>query len=99
MSLREQLRALPAIPLYVSVLLTMVSVLSLSFLAFHLIADHVQRIEIDPTFEKFDELQLERARAAFERRGQSGLRDNLAQLDRIFSGSHYLLDAHGIDLL
>ncbi len=99
MSLREQLRALPAIPLNVSVLLTMVSVLSLSFLAFHLIADHVQRIEIDPTFEKFDELQLENARVAFERRGETGLKDNLARLDRLFSGSHYLLDAHGIDML
>ena len=40
----------------------MVSTLSLSFLAFHLIANHMQSQRIDPTFERFDELQLETAR-------------------------------------
>lgn len=99
MYLRERVKALPIQSLYVGVLVAMVSILSLSFLAFHLIADHVQRIEIDPTFEKFDEMQLESARTAFQHRGPNGLRDYLTKLDRIFGGSHYLLDANGVDLV
>jgi signal transduction histidine kinase len=99
MYLQERVKSLPVQSLYVGVLLAMVSILSLSYLAFHLIADHVQRIEIDPTFDKFDEMQLESARTAFQHRGPNGLRDYLAKLDRIFGGSHYLLDAKGIDLV
>jgi signal transduction histidine kinase len=85
--------------LYVAVLVAMVSILSLSFLAFQLIANHVQRIEIDPTFDKFDELQLQSSLTAMRHRGQAGLSDYLASLDNIFGGSHYLLDSHGIDLV
>jgi len=70
MYLQDRLRRLPTISLYVGVMLAMVSILSLSFLAFHLIADRMQRIEIDPTFFKFDELQLESARTALQHRGQ-----------------------------
>src|SRR5580658_9760063 len=99
MSLPRPLRYLPAVSLYIGVLLSMVTILSFSFLAFHLIADHVQRIEIDPTFDKFDELQLESARSALEHRGQTGLKDYLASLDRIFGESHYLLDPHGVDIV
>jgi signal transduction histidine kinase len=99
MSLPERLKALPTKSLYVGVLLAMVCILALSFLAFHMIADRVQRIEIDPTFDKFDELQLESARNALQHRGQPGLQEYLASLDRIFGGSHYLLDARGIDLV
>ena len=99
MFLPERLKTHPTISLYVGVLLAMVGILSLSFLAFHLIADRMQRIEIDPTFIKFDELQLESARTALQHRGQPGLRDYLASLDHIFGGSHYLLDAKGADLV
>ncbi len=98
MYLPERLKSLPAMSLYVGVLLAMVSILSLSFLAFHLIADRMQRMEIDPTFNKFDELQLESARTALQHRGQAGLKDYLDSLNRIFGGGHYLLDANGIDL-
>ena len=99
MSLRERLRGLPAIPLNVSVLLAVVSTLSLSFLAFHLIANRVQQMEILPTFDKFDEMQLESARSALQRRGREGLQDYLSSLDRLFGEPHYLLDARGIDLV
>lgn len=99
MYLQERLKRLPSVSLYVGVLLAMVSILSLSFLAFHLIADHVQKIEIEPTFDKFDELQLESARIALQNRGQAGLKDYLDNLNRIFGGKHYLLDANGIDLV
>ena len=98
MSLRERLRP-PAISLYLAVLLAMISILALSFLAFQMIAAHVQKIEIDPTFEKFDELQLESARRNYEHRGKASLQDYLASLDRIFGGRHYLLDAQGNDLV
>jgi signal transduction histidine kinase len=98
MYLPERDRTLRIQSLYVGVLLAMVCILALSFLAFQLIANRVQRIEIDPTFDKFDELQLESASIALQHRGQTGLRDYLASLDRIFGGSHYLLDAKGIDL-
>jgi signal transduction histidine kinase len=99
MSSLEQDRVLPARSLYVAVLLAMVITLSLSYLAFQLIANHVQKIEFDPTFDKFDELQLESARTALQHRGPDGLKEYLLSLDRIFGGRHYLTDANGIDLL
>ena len=99
MYLPERLKALPTKSLYVGVLLAMVSTLMLSFLAFQVIATRVQRMQIDPTYDKFDELQLESARRAFERRGAEGLQTYLVSLDRLFGGAHYLLDAKGIDLV
>jgi len=100
MSLPQRLRSLPTQSLYVWVLLAMVSILSLSFLAFHLIATHVQNQRIDPLFDKFDELQLESARDELQTGGKAALREYLASLDRIFSSSsHYLLDAQGKDVL
>lgn len=99
MSLLERVESLPVKSLYIGVLLVMISTLSLSFLAFHLIATHVQKIEIDPTFDKFDELQLESALDEYKTGGRPALRNYLLELDRIFSGKHYLLDANGIDLL
>lgn len=98
MSLRERFKGLHTRSLYVGVLLAVVSILSLSFLAFHLIANRVQQMEILPTFDKFDQMQLESARKALQRRGRDALKDNLANLDNIFGGQHYLLDSHGIDL-
>lgn len=99
MSLLARLRTLPIKSLYVAVLVAMVTALSLSFLAFQLIAAHVQKIEIEPTFYKFDELQLESARTQYERHGAPALQEYLSKLDRIFSGSHYLLNASGVDLV
>ncbi|HEY6489238.1 MAG: ATP-binding protein [Terracidiphilus sp.] len=99
MSLRERIKTSSSQSLWLGVLVAMVCTLSLSFLAFQLIADRVQRIQIDPTFNKFDELQLESARTAFEHRGGAGLRDYLTNLDRIFGGSHYLLDGSGKDVV
>ncbi len=99
MSLLERLESLPVKSLYIGVLLVMICILSLSFLAFHMIAVHVQKIEIDPTFDKFDELQLQGSLDEFRTGGRPALRSYLAGLDRIFSGNHYLLDANGIDLV
>lgn len=99
MSLLARLKTPPTISLSIGVVLTVVSILSLSFLAFNVIATRVQRMEILPTFDKFDEMQLESARSALQRRGREGLQENLSNLDRIFGEPHYLLDAHGIDLV
>jgi signal transduction histidine kinase len=85
--------------LVVATLLSMAVILALSFLVFQAIADRMTRMRIDPTFEKMDEVQLESARSAYEHRGKQGLVDYMAMLNHIFTGSHYLLDAHGIDLL
>jgi signal transduction histidine kinase len=85
--------------LYVGTLAAMVSILALSFLVFHQISDRMQKITIDPTFERADELQLESARGVYESAGPDALRDYLANLNRIFHGSHFLLNANGVDLV
>jgi signal transduction histidine kinase len=83
--------------LVVATAVSMIVILALSFLVFQAIANRMTQQRIDPTFQKMDEVQLESARSAYEHRGQQGLTDYMGMLDRIFSGSHYLLDAHGID--
>ncbi len=80
-------------------LVSMAVIISLSFLVFQAISSRMQRMTIDPTFDRMDELQLEGARSAFERRGKQGLSVNLDKLNRIFHGHHFLLDANGIDLV
>ena len=102
MYLPERLRLwpLPTKSLYYGVLLAMVSTLSLSFLAFRAISDRMESKAIAPTFDRFNELQLESARRALNSGGQKALADYLTSLNRIFGGSsHYLLDSHGIDLV
>jgi signal transduction histidine kinase len=99
MSLLERLKAIHMKSLYYGVLLAMVATLLLSFLAFQAISNSVQRETIDPLFEQFDELQLESARAQFANGGTKALTDYLTRLDHLFSGSHYLLDARGVDLV
>ena len=85
--------------LYVGMFAAIVSILALSFLVFHQISDRMQRQTIDPTFERADELELESARGVYESQGPDALRDYLKTLDRIFHGSHFLLDARGIDVI
>jgi signal transduction histidine kinase len=100
MYLPERLKTYPMKSLYSGVLLAMVITLSLSFLVFHSIAERVQRKSIDPAFEHIDELELESARGAFASGGPQALNAYLIRLDRVFAGStHYLLDAHGVDIL
>jgi signal transduction histidine kinase len=55
---------------------------------------NVQRV-----FALSDELEIESARDMFQKFGKEGLVDYLNRLDRIFGGSHSLLDSHGIDLV
>lgn len=85
--------------LYIWVLLAMVSILALSFVAFRAISQQMQSQKIDPVYDRFDELQLESARNILQSSGRSALAGYLQSLDRIFGGSHYLLNAQGIDLV
>lgn len=85
--------------LFFGTLLSMLAILVLSFLVFQAIANRLQRLTIDPTFERFDELQLESLRAAYESGGARALSAYQDRLNHIFKGSHYLLDANGIDLV
>jgi signal transduction histidine kinase len=85
--------------LIVATLLSMLFISGVSFLAFQAISNRMQRIMIDPTFNRFDQLQLDSAREEYEQHGKAALADYMERLDHTFRGSHYLLDANGIDLV
>ncbi len=99
MSLRERLRLLPTRSLYFAVFLAMVGTLSLSFLVFQQISVRLQRKHFDPVYDRLDELQLETASRILNSEGQEALANYLTRLDRLSGANHYLLDAHGIDLV
>jgi signal transduction histidine kinase len=99
MSLPERFKSISMKSLYVWILLAMVGILSLSFIAFREISERMKTLTIDPVYDRFDELQLESARSELQEGGQKSLRDYLTALDKIFGGSHYLLDANGQDLI
>src|SRR5690242_13371986 len=77
----------------------MLIILGVSFLAFSAIGTRMQRLTIDPTFNRFDQLQLDSLREAYEEHGKQGLTEYRDRLNRTFRGSHYLLDPNGIDLI
>src|SRR5271170_130171 len=99
MSLRGRLRLLPTRSLYFAVFLAMVGTLSLSFLVFREISVRLERKHFDPVYDRLDELQLETASRILNSDGQKALANYLTGLDRISGAHHYLLDAHGIDLV
>jgi len=81
------------------VLLAMVGILAMSFVAFRAISEQMQTQKIDPVYDRFDEMQLESARNTLQGSGAAALASYLDKLDRIFGGSHYLLDATGKDVV
>jgi len=99
MSLPAQPRVLLRQSLYIWVLLAMVGILSLSFVAFRAISEQIQTEKIDPVYDRFDELQLETARNIQAKWGQEAVAGYLRRLDGLFSGSHYLLDVSGKDVV
>src|SRR5271154_3672038 len=99
MSLRERLRLLPTRSLYFAVFLAMVGTLSLSFLIFRQISVRLERKHFDPVYDRLDELQLETASRILKSEGTQALANYLTGLDHISGAHHYLLDAHGIDLV
>lgn len=99
MSLPERLRLLPMKSLYFGVFLAMVGTLSLSFLVFREISVRVERKHFDPVYDRLDELQLETASRILNSEGPKALANYLTGLDQISGARHYLMDAHGIDLV
>jgi signal transduction histidine kinase len=85
--------------LFIATIGAMLCILGLSFLVFQGISTRMQRLTIDPTFNRFDQLQLDSAREAYETGGKKALRDYIGRLNRTFIGAHYLLDTNGVDLL
>jgi signal transduction histidine kinase len=85
--------------LYVSALLATVMILSLSFLVFKSISDQLQKTRVDVVYDSMDELQIETARTELAVGGKPALQQYMQTLDRIFQGSHSLLDASGRDIL
>jgi signal transduction histidine kinase len=85
--------------LNISVLVSMVAILSLSFVAFHLVSQRMQTKLFNPLFSRFDELQLRSAQEAYEDSGKKALYVYLTKLDSTFGGQHYLLNASGVDLV
>jgi signal transduction histidine kinase len=85
--------------LFVGTLLSMLAIMALSFLVFQAISNRMQRMTIDPTFDRMDELQLDSERTAFEAGGPQALSKYEDRLNHIFTGAHYLLDANGSDLV
>ena len=85
--------------LLVGTLLSMVAILVLAFLVFGAIGNRMQQMTIDPTFERFDELQLQSLQDAYNTGGVQGLAAYEDRLNHIFKGMHSLADAHGIDLV
>jgi len=77
----------------------MVGILSLSYVAFRAISEQMQTQKIDPVYDRFDEMQLESARNILHGSGELALKNYLDSLNRIFGGSHYLLDANGRDMV
>jgi len=85
--------------LFVGTLLSMMAILALSFLVFRAIGDRMQRLTIEPTFERFDELQLQSLREEYETGGVKALTAYEDELNHIFRGTHWLVDANGIDVV
>src|SRR5271170_17477 len=85
--------------LYVGILLAMAGTLSLSLVVFLAISRQIERVTVYRTFERTDELQLEEAREALERGGPAAVSAYMERSNRIFGGSHYLLDSVGVDVV
>ena len=84
--------------LYVGILLAMAGTLSLSLVVFLAISKQIER-PFYRTFEATDELQLEDARKALDRGGPAAVWAYMQRSDRLFGGSHYLLNSAGVDVV
>jgi signal transduction histidine kinase len=85
--------------LYVGILLAMAGTLSLSLVVFLAISRQIERATVYPIFERTDELQLEEARNAYDHGGPGAVSAYMQQTNRIFGGSHYLLNSAGVDVV
>jgi signal transduction histidine kinase len=77
----------------------MVAILSLSFLAFRFVYQHIELKYLNPLFDDFNELQLKSAQSAYEEDGKKALHEYMTVLDSTFGGHHYFLNASGVDIV
>jgi signal transduction histidine kinase len=85
--------------LYVRILLALAGTLSLSLVVFLAISRQIERNTFYQTFERTDELQLEEARQALDHGGPPAVAAYMERSDRVFGGSHHLLNSAGIDVV
>lgn len=85
--------------LYLAIWLAMAGTLSLSLVVFLAISRNIERNTFYRTFQRTDELQLEEARKAFEQGGAAAVSAYMQRSNRIFNGSHLLLNAAGVDVV
>jgi signal transduction histidine kinase len=85
--------------LYVGILLAMAGTLSLSLVVFLAISRQIERATVYRTFERTDELQLEEARKALDHGGPTAVSAYMQRANRIFGGTHHLLNSAGVDVV
>jgi signal transduction histidine kinase len=85
--------------LYLAIWLAMAGTLSLSLVVFLAISRNIEQATVYRTFERIDELQLEQARNAFEQGGGAAVSTYLQNSNRVFGGSHLLLNTAGVDVV
>jgi signal transduction histidine kinase len=85
--------------LYVGILLALAGTLSLALVVFLAISGQIDRNTFYRTFERTDELQLEEARKALDGGGPAAVSAYMQLADRVFGGSHYLLNSSGVDIV
>ena len=85
--------------LYTRIVLTGVSTLLVSLLAFVVISATVGQARSRANILHTIDLELARAEDAYRRDGPDGLAATLETMDQWFDSKHYLLDANGRDLL
>jgi signal transduction histidine kinase len=84
--------------LYLAIWLAMAGTLSLSLVVFLAISRSIEQTTVYRIFERTDELQLEEARNAFEQGGAAAVSAYLQKFNRVFGGSHLLLNGRGGDV-
>ncbi len=85
--------------LNIGLAVVMLGILLLSFAMFHVISDHMEKTFFNPVFDTIDDLELDDARSVLERNGPAAVATFMENLNRRFGGVHFLLDAHGNDVV
>lgn len=85
--------------LYLAIVLGMVVILALSVVVFLAITKSIEDSYFTPVFDHMDEVEVREAVAMLQTAGPTGVAGYMRQLDSVFGGSHYLLDANGKDVV
>ena len=85
--------------LYLAIVLAMVAILALSIVVFLAITKSMEDSYFNPVFDDMDEVQVQEAAEMLQTRGPDAVAAYMHRLDSVFGGTHYLLDANGVDVL